>query len=74
MCFRYREMAVKKPSHSVQVSSPITSGQGEFERECCQLFGEVVEVLGVPYSVGQIYGILFASPRPLNFSDIVERL
>jgi len=28
----------------------------------------------VPKSVGQIYGLLYASPEPLGFSDIVERL
>lgn len=46
----------------------------EFERECVELFGEVVHLLGVPRSVGQIYGVLFASPEPLSFSDIVARL
>jgi hypothetical protein len=28
----------------------------------------------VPKSVGQIYGLLYASPEPLSFSDIVEQL
>jgi DNA-binding transcriptional regulator GbsR (MarR family) len=38
-------------------------------------FAEAVLILGlVPKSVGQIYGLLFASPEPLSFSDIVERL
>jgi DNA-binding transcriptional regulator GbsR (MarR family) len=37
-------------------------------------FAEVVQVFGVPPSVGQIYGLLYASPQPLSFSDIVERL
>ena len=34
----------------------------------------MVQVFGVPKSVGQIYGLLYASPEPLSFSDIVERL
>jgi hypothetical protein len=34
----------------------------------------VVQVFGVPKSVGQIYGLLYASPEPLGFSDIVVRL
>jgi HTH-type transcriptional regulator, glycine betaine synthesis regulator len=46
----------------------------EFARECVEFFAEVVQVLGVPRSVGQIYGLLFASPDPLSFTDIVERL
>jgi hypothetical protein len=45
-----------------------------FERECVQLFAEVVQVFGVPRSVGQIYGLLYGSPQPLAFSDIVARL
>jgi DNA-binding transcriptional ArsR family regulator len=46
----------------------------EFARECIELFAEVVYALGLPKSVGQIYGLLYASPAPLSFSDIVERL
>jgi DNA-binding transcriptional regulator GbsR (MarR family) len=45
-----------------------------FEDECIRFFEEVVHVLGVARSVGQIYGLLFASSRPLGFADIVERL
>ena len=45
-----------------------------FERECVAFFAEVVQVFGVPKSVGQIYGLVYASPAPLSFSDIVERL
>ena len=37
-------------------------------------FSEVVQVFGVPKSVGQIYGLLYATPEPLSFSDIVDRL
>jgi DNA-binding transcriptional regulator GbsR (MarR family) len=37
-------------------------------------FEEVVQVFGVQKSVGQIYGLLYASPLPLCFSDIVEKL
>jgi len=46
----------------------------EFEQECVRFFEEVVQIFGVPKSVGQIYGLLYASPFPLSFSDIVERL
>lgn len=41
-----------------------------FSRECVAFFAEAVQVFGVPKSVGQIYGLLFASPEPLSFSDI----
>jgi len=45
-----------------------------FEQECVQFFAEVVQAFGVPKSVGQIYGLLYASPEPLSFSAIMERL
>jgi HTH-type transcriptional regulator, glycine betaine synthesis regulator len=45
-----------------------------FERECVEFFAEVVHFFGVPKSVGQIYGLLYASPEALSFSDIIERL
>lgn len=45
-----------------------------FEQECVAFFEEAVQVFGVPKSIGQIYGILYASREPLSFSDIVDRL
>lgn len=47
---------------------------GEFEDECVAFFGEIVQLFGVSASVGNIYGLLYASPYPLSFSDIVESL
>jgi len=34
----------------------------------------MVHAVGIPRSLGQIYGVLFASPRSLSFTDIVDRL
>lgn len=45
-----------------------------FEQECVALFSRFLHVLGVPNSVGAIYGLLYASPAPLCFTDIVEKL
>ena len=38
------------------------------------LFSEFLHALGVPKSVGSIYGLLYASPVPLCFANIVDRL
>lgn len=46
----------------------------EFERGCVEFFADVVQVFGVPRSVGQIYGLLYASPVPLSFTDIAGKL
>lgn len=66
--------AVPTAPPSLVTSSAATRAHRDFERECVELFTEVVQVFGVPKSVGQIYGSLFSSPEPLSFSDIVERL
>lgn len=39
-----------------------------------RLFADYLHVLGVPRSIGGIYGLLFASPEPLCFAQIVDRL
>lgn len=37
-------------------------------------FVDLAQMLGIPKSVGQIYGLLFCSSEPLSFGDIVEQL
>ncbi len=34
----------------------------------------MTQALGIPRSLGEIYGLLFATPQPLAFQDIVDRL
>ncbi len=57
-------------TNSPSVSAPDRG----FEQECVEFFAEIVQLFGVPKSVGQIYGALYASPEPLGFPEIVERL
>ncbi|HTB80523.1 MAG TPA: transcriptional regulator [Opitutaceae bacterium] len=59
---------------AVRSSHAADEVSANFERECVDFFAEVVQVAGVAKSVGHIYGLLYASPEPLSFSDIVERL
>lgn len=35
---------------------------------------QMVQTLGLPRSLGEIYGLIFATPRPLAFQDIAGRL
>lgn len=37
-------------------------------------FTDAAELLGVPKSVAAIYGVIFASPVPIGFAEIEERL
>lgn len=45
-----------------------------FEEAVVGFFVDAAELLAVPKSVAAIYGICFASPEPLSFSDINARL
>ena len=53
---------------------PASARSQAFESECVSFFADAVQLFGVPKSVGQIYGLLYATPAPLTLSDIVERL
>jgi HTH-type transcriptional regulator, glycine betaine synthesis regulator len=44
------------------------------ENEVIAIFVQMIQVLGLPRSLGEIYGLLFATPQPLAFQDIADRL
>ena len=62
---------------SASPASPGEVGAGGLsagEREVIAIFVQMTQALGVPRSLGEIYGLLFATPQPLAFQDIVDRL
>ena len=54
----------------MSAKSPLTPIEAQF----IELFVAATEVLGVPRSLGEIYGVIFASPQPASFQHIVDRL
>lgn len=46
----------------------------EFEAQVVDFFVDAAELLGVPKSVAAIYGVVFASPNPLSFAEVQQRL
>ena len=48
--------------------------QAAFDAAVVDFFVDTAGLLGVPKSVAAIYGIVFASPKPLSFADIAARL
>jgi DNA-binding transcriptional regulator GbsR (MarR family) len=58
------------------VSSPLreTAPISDLEVQVIDLFVRGVRVLGLPKSVGEIYGLLYLSPQPLPLDTLVERL
>jgi DNA-binding transcriptional regulator GbsR (MarR family) len=57
----------------VQSSRKITP-LGEMEVQVIDLFIRGVQVLGLPKSIGEIYGMLFVTPKPVALDTLVERL
>lgn len=51
-----------------------SSGVHEIDERLIAFFQDGVRLLGLPKSVGEIYGVLFASPKPLTMHDLIERL
>jgi DNA-binding transcriptional regulator GbsR (MarR family) len=46
----------------------------KLERQVIEVFVDGVRVLGMPRSLGEIYGLLFISPEALSLDDLVSRL
>ena len=44
------------------------------EEQVVQVFVDGVRVLGLPRSLGELYGLLYISPEPLALDDLVSRL
>src|SRR5471032_863465 len=57
--------------HTSRGSAPLLS---EFELESIDLFIRSVQVLGLPRSIGEIYGFLFAQFQPQPMEVLIRRL
>ena len=72
--------SLKTSAAGVNVPAPARAGGErpaaavEFEGGVVAFFTEAAGLLGVPKSVAAIYGLTFASPEPLTFAQIEERL
>ncbi|BDS07004.1 transcriptional regulator [Oceaniferula spumae] len=51
-----------------------SSGVSAIDEHLLSFFQDGVRMLGLPKSLGEIYGVLFASPTPLTMHDLVTRL
>lgn len=55
-------------------SSSADSLLDPIERQVVDIFVDGVRVLGLPRSIGEIYGLLFITPSPLSLDDLVVKL
>jgi len=61
------------------MSAPLTAdiektSLSELEVEAIEMFINFLRLIGLPKSVGEIYGLLFVAPRPLAMDQIMDRL
>ncbi|WP_309382593.1 GbsR/MarR family transcriptional regulator [Cerasicoccus frondis] len=54
--------------------NPTVSTLTELEAETVSLFVRLVQVLGLPKSIGQIYGLIYISPHPVSMEEITSKL
>jgi len=60
---------------AMEVTEPRTIPETELlQRQVLDFFVDGVRVLGLPPSIGEIYGLLFISREPLSLDCMVERL
>jgi len=55
---------------TIEKEAPLT----DLEIEAIDLFISFMKLIGLPKSVGEIYGLLFVAGEPLNTEQIIERL
>jgi HTH-type transcriptional regulator, glycine betaine synthesis regulator len=54
--------------------NPPSEGLSELEIEAVEMFINFLMLIGLQKSIGEIYGLLFVSPRPLSMEEIMNRL
>jgi HTH-type transcriptional regulator, glycine betaine synthesis regulator len=64
-------MDAKTPITAAPTERP---GLSPLEREVIDYFVNLFRIFTMPKSVGEVYGLLFASPRPLTMEELVLRL
>ena len=58
----------------VEEEAEETDALDAVERQVVDFFVDGVKVLGLPRSIGEIYGLLFVSQEPLSLDDLVASL
>lgn len=62
------------PEPSVSAEAPRPKALASWEVAMIEIFVRAANLIGLPRSIGEIYGLLYAANEPLTFDDQVERL
>jgi HTH-type transcriptional regulator, glycine betaine synthesis regulator len=63
-----------QPDSASKPEKEASAPMSELEREAIEMFINFLKLIGLQKSVGEIYGLLFVSPRPLCMEEIMHRL
>jgi DNA-binding transcriptional regulator GbsR (MarR family) len=61
-------------SAGIETRTVVTQPLSSIEKEVVSLAMRAGQILGLPKSVGAIYGLLYLSPQPLTMEEIMGRL
>lgn len=56
------------------LSDPKSERLSRLDIEAIEMFISFLKLIGLPKSVGEIYGLLFVATKPLSMDDLIERL
>jgi len=71
---RDHEESSAPPPPQLRTARPAASPLSEGRWELIELCVRVTQLLGFPRSVGEIFGFIFASGKPVTFEDVVQGL
>lgn len=61
-------------AHFSHLTARVSDSLPNSRREFVETTGRLCQLMGLPRSTGQIYGLLYLAPRPLSLDDIAELL
>lgn len=61
-------------SSTATLETPKSAHSSKARHEMIEACDRLCQLLGLPRSVGQIYGFLYMSPKPVSLDDLVEAL
>lgn len=68
------ELGAKADFENLEAEDLYTEAIDAFQHESVDLFVRLADLIGVPRSVGELYGFLFTSPAPLPMDTLSESL
>jgi hypothetical protein len=70
----YKSLIDNQLKMDAPLQTSVSTSLTPWEQALIDFFMQVAQFLGLPKSVGQIFGLIYATEQPLSLDDIAERL